>query len=81
MQRDNSLEKTQMLGKIEGRMRRGWQRIWRFDGIIDSAEFEQVLGNKMTEKPGVLQSMGLQRVGHDWETEQQMILKNLIFEV
>ena len=81
MQRDDSLEKTQMLGKIEGRMRRGWQRIWWFDGIVDSAEFEQVLGDKMTENLGVLQSMGLQRVGHDWETEQQMVFKNLIFEV
>ena len=33
MQRTNSLEKTLMLGKIEGRRRRGWQRMRRLDGI------------------------------------------------
>ena len=37
MQRDNSLEKTLMLGKIEGR-RRGLQRMRWFDGIIDSMD-------------------------------------------
>ena len=35
MQRDDSLEKTLMLGKIEGRKRRGWQRIKCLDGITD----------------------------------------------
>ena len=34
MQRANSLEKTQMLGKIEGRRRRGQQRIRWLDGIL-----------------------------------------------
>ena len=36
MWRTDSLEKTLMLGKIEGRRRRGWQRIWWFDGITDT---------------------------------------------
>ena len=36
MQTANSLEKTLMLGKIEGRKRRGQQRIRCLDGIIDS---------------------------------------------
>ena len=36
MQRTDSLEKTLMLGKIEGRRRRGWQRMKWLDGIIDS---------------------------------------------
>ena len=36
MQRTDSLEKTQMLGKIEGRRRRGWQRMRWLDGITDS---------------------------------------------
>ena len=36
MQRTNSLEKTLMLGKIEGRRRRGWQRIRWLDSITDS---------------------------------------------
>ena len=38
MQRANSLEKTLMLGKIEGRGRRGWQRIWWLDGITNSMD-------------------------------------------
>ena len=36
MQRANSLQKTLMLGKIEGRRRRGWQRMRWLDGIIES---------------------------------------------
>ena len=36
MWRTDSLEKTLMLGKIEGRKRRGWQRMRRLDGITDS---------------------------------------------
>ena len=38
MQRADSLEKTLMLGKIEGRRRRGRQRMRGLDGIIDSME-------------------------------------------
>ena len=38
MQRSDSLEKTLMLGKIEGRKRRGWQRVRWVDGITDSMD-------------------------------------------
>ena len=38
MRRTDSLEKTLMLGKIEGRRRRGWQRMRWFDGITDSID-------------------------------------------
>ena len=38
MQRTDSLEKTLMLGKIEGRRRRGRQRMWWLDGITDSMD-------------------------------------------
>ena len=38
MQRVDSLEKTQMLGKIEGGLRRGGQRIRWLDGITDSMD-------------------------------------------
>ena len=38
MLRVDSLEKTLMLGKIEGRRRRGWQRMRRLDGIIDTMD-------------------------------------------
>ena len=38
MQRADSLEKTLMLGKIEGRRRRGWQRMRWLDSITDSRD-------------------------------------------
>ena len=38
MQRANSLEKTQMLGKIEGKRRSGWQRMRWLDSITDSMD-------------------------------------------
>ena len=39
MRRADSFQKTLMLGKIEGRRRRGWQRMRRLDGITDSMEW------------------------------------------
>ena len=38
MRRTDSLGKTLMLGKIEGRRRRGWQRMRWLDGITDSMD-------------------------------------------
>ena len=55
MQRTDSLEKTLMLGKTEGRRRRGPQRMRWLDGITNLMDM-----NLMN-----MQSMGLQRVGHD----------------
>ena len=71
MRRTESFEKTLMLGKIEGREEgddRGWdgwmasltQRTWVW---VNSGSWW------WTGRLGVLQSMGLQRVGHDWATE------------
>ena len=46
MRRTDSLEKTLMLGNIEGRRRRGQQRMRRLDGITDSVdEFGKILGD------------------------------------
>ena len=43
MQRVNSLEKTLMLGGIEGRRRRGQQRMRWLDGITDSMDMTHVI--------------------------------------
>ena len=39
---------------------------------LNGHEFEQALGGCKGQKPGVLQSMGPKRVGHDWATQQQL---------
>ena len=73
METDNSLEKSQMLRKIEDRMRRGHQRMRRLDGIADAMNMNLGKLWEMVKDREALhvQSMGLQRVRHDWVTKQQ----------
>ena len=74
MQRADSLEKTLMLGKIEGRRRRGRQRMRWLDGQMASpTRWTWVWVDSgswwWTGRPGVLRFMGSQRVEHNWVTE------------
>ena len=77
MWRADWCQETLMLGKIEGRRKRGPQR--RDGWMASPTRWAQVWASSgswwWTMKPGVLQSMGFQRVGHDWATEP--ILKSL----
>ena len=69
MRRVNSFEKTLMLGRIEGRRRRGWQRM-RCGWMTTQCPWVWVGSRSLwwAERPNVLKFMGSQRVGHDWAT-------------
>ena len=71
MRGTDPLEKTLLLGKIEGERRREWQKLRWVDGITDAMDMSlsSLWEFVMEGKPGVLQSMGSQRVGHDWVTK------------
>ena len=71
MRRVDLLETTLMLGGIGDRRRRGRQRMRWLDGITDwmDMSLSKLRSWWWTGRPGLLQSMGSQRVGHDWATD------------
>ena len=81
MWRADSFEKTLMLGKIEGRKKRGRQRMRWLDGITDSMNMSLSSSRSWwwTGRPGMLWSMGLQRVGHNWATGLNWYSKLLLY--
>ena len=75
MQRADSFEKTLMLGKTEGRWRRGWQRMRRLDGSTDSMDMLLLLSHFSRVQHCVTQwmaahqappSLGFSRQEHEW---------------
>ena len=77
--RTDSSEKTLMLGKVEGRKRRGRKRMKWLDGItvLILTWWKRVWASSGSwwwrGKPGVLQSTGSQRVRPDWATEMNCL--------
>ena len=64
MQRTNSLEKTLILGKIEGRRRRGQQRMRWLDGITDA------IGHEFELAPGVGDGQGTLACCSPWDRKE-----------
>ena len=83
MWRTDSFEKTLKLGKIEGRRRRGRQRMRWLD--TSPTQWTWVWVNSgswwWTGRPGMLRFTGAQRVQHDWATELILILFSTRFKI
>ena len=80
MRRADSFEKTLMVGKIEGRRRRGWQRMRWLNGIIDSMNmglggfWELVMDREAW-------CSAVHGVGHNWATELNYANINMVWNL
>ena len=84
MRRADSLEKILMLGKIEGRKRRGQQRMRWLDGINDSMDMSlSKVWDILKDREAccaTMQSLGSQKVRLDWGSELLLLLKSFFSE-
>ena len=80
MRRADSFEKTLMLGKIEGKRRRGRQRMRWLDGIPGSMDTSWLNSGSWwwAGRPDVLRSIGSQKIGHDWVTDLNWIASSAV---
>ena len=76
MQRADSLKKTLMLGKIEGKRSRGWQRMRWLDSTVDSMNMNLSKLWQLVEDRGAWCAIvhGVEKIEHDLTTEQQCAL-------
>ena len=83
MWRFDSLEKTLILGKIEGRRRREWQRMRWWDTSPTRWTWVWVDSGSWwwTGRPGMLRFMGSQGVGHDWATELNILYLLILCQI
>ena len=86
MGRANSLEKTLMQGKTEGKKRRGWQRMSRLDGIMDSmgvtlSQFQEMVKDRETWHTAVHEVTESWTLLSDWTTTAENCVTLFIFLV